>query len=113
RSVASPESIHCQLWYGLTVASLGTNALGHSWPRGPCNQGGQGTAPAGGPILVQQDLVLGACAPVIDSSLAHYPEKGPPPSGEGQNLAPASRSLEPPSMVPGRDQEDSRDFHPQ
>ncbi|KAL0180325.1 hypothetical protein M9458_025767, partial [Cirrhinus mrigala] len=30
--------------------------------------------------------------------------------GEGHNLAPAPRSLEPPSMVPGHDQEDSRNF---
>ncbi|KAI2655651.1 hypothetical protein H4Q32_024245 [Labeo rohita] len=30
---ASPESTHCQLWYGLTEAPLGTDALAHSFPR--------------------------------------------------------------------------------
>ncbi|KAI2645884.1 tRNA uridine 5-carboxymethylaminomethyl modification enzyme MnmG [Labeo rohita] len=35
-SVASPESTHCQLWYGLTKAFLGADALAHTcWPRGP------------------------------------------------------------------------------
>ncbi|KAL0175356.1 hypothetical protein M9458_031324, partial [Cirrhinus mrigala] len=46
------------------------------------------------------DLVLGDRASVIDSSLAHSSEEGHPPSGEGHNLAPTPRSLEPPSMVP-------------
>ncbi|KAI2644665.1 Transposon Ty3-G Gag-Pol polyprotein [Labeo rohita] len=31
---ASPESTHCQLWYGLTEAPLGIDALAHSWQRG-------------------------------------------------------------------------------
>ncbi len=31
---ASSESTHCQLWYSLTEAPLGTDALAHSWPRG-------------------------------------------------------------------------------
>ncbi|KAL0199390.1 hypothetical protein M9458_007930, partial [Cirrhinus mrigala] len=31
---ASPESAHCQLFYSLTKAPLGTDALAHSWPRG-------------------------------------------------------------------------------
>ncbi|KAI2643946.1 ORF V: Enzymatic polyprotein [Labeo rohita] len=30
---ASPESTHCQLWYGLTEAPLGIDALAHSWPK--------------------------------------------------------------------------------
>ncbi|KAL0198643.1 hypothetical protein M9458_007183, partial [Cirrhinus mrigala] len=34
---ASPESTHCQLWYGLTEAPLGIDALAHSWPRGRLN----------------------------------------------------------------------------
>ncbi|KAL0157267.1 hypothetical protein M9458_048513, partial [Cirrhinus mrigala] len=34
---ASPESTHCQLWYGLSEAPLGIDALAHSWPRGRLN----------------------------------------------------------------------------
>ncbi|KAI2645254.1 Gag-Pro-Pol polyprotein [Labeo rohita] len=32
---SSHESTHCALWYSLTEAPLGTDALAHSWPRGP------------------------------------------------------------------------------
>ncbi|KAL0195088.1 hypothetical protein M9458_008660, partial [Cirrhinus mrigala] len=31
---ASPKSSHCQLFYSLTEAPLGRDALAHSWPRG-------------------------------------------------------------------------------
>ncbi|XP_051959811.1 uncharacterized protein LOC127627466, partial [Xyrauchen texanus] len=31
---ASQETSHCPLWYGLTEAPLGTDALAHSWPEG-------------------------------------------------------------------------------
>ncbi|KAI2644433.1 N(4)-bis(aminopropyl)spermidine synthase [Labeo rohita] len=48
-----------------------------------------------------------AHAPIIDSSLAHSSEEGPPITGEGHNLAPMPRSLEPPSIIP------SKIFHPQ
>ncbi|KAL0194500.1 hypothetical protein M9458_008072, partial [Cirrhinus mrigala] len=76
------------------------------------SQGGQGTDSLGGPLLAQQNLVLGPGAPGISPSLAHSSEEGPPFSGEGHNLAPAPRSLEPPPLVPGRDQEDFRDLSP-
>ncbi|KAI2661194.1 hypothetical protein H4Q32_006732 [Labeo rohita] len=76
------------------------------------SQGGQGTDSLGGSFLAPQNLVLRPGAPGISPSLAHSPEEGPPLSGEGHNLAPAPRSLEPPSMVPGRDQEDFRDLSP-
>ncbi len=33
---ASPETTHCQEFYSLTEATLGTDALAHSWPRGLC-----------------------------------------------------------------------------
>ncbi|KAI2646434.1 Gag-Pro-Pol polyprotein [Labeo rohita] len=75
------------------------------------SQGGQGTDSLGGPVLAQQNLVLGPGAPGISPSLAHSSEEGPPLSEEGHNLAPALRSLEPPPMVPGRDQEDFRDLY--
>ncbi|KAL0196765.1 hypothetical protein M9458_005305, partial [Cirrhinus mrigala] len=76
------------------------------------SQGGQGTDSLGSPLLAQQNLVLRPGAPGISSSLAHSSEEGPPFPGEGHNLAPAPRSLEPPPMVPGRDQEDFRDLSP-
>ncbi|KAL0150120.1 hypothetical protein M9458_054547 [Cirrhinus mrigala] len=76
------------------------------------SQGGQGTDSLGGPLLAQQNLVLGPGAPGISPSLAHSSEEGPPFSGEGHNLASAPRSLEPPPLVPGRDQEDFRDLSP-
>ncbi len=31
---ASPETTHCQWFYSLTEATLGTDALAHSWPQG-------------------------------------------------------------------------------
>ncbi len=31
---ASPDTTHCKLSYSLTEATLGTDALAHSWPRG-------------------------------------------------------------------------------
>ncbi|KAI2650876.1 F-box/WD repeat-containing protein 10 [Labeo rohita] len=71
------------------------------------SQGGQGTDSFGSPIYAQQNLVLGACVPIINSSLAHSSEEESPFSGEGHNLAPALRPLEPPS-----DQEDFRDLPP-
>ncbi|KAL0148432.1 hypothetical protein M9458_056242 [Cirrhinus mrigala] len=76
------------------------------------SQGGQGTDSLGGPLLAQQNLVLGPGALGISPSLAHSSEEGPPFSGEGHNLAPAPRSLEPPPLVPGRDQEDFRYLSP-
>ncbi|KAI2647961.1 ORF V: Enzymatic polyprotein [Labeo rohita] len=97
---ASPESTHCQLWYGLTEAPLGIDALTHTWPRDRLK------------YAFPPNLVLRPGAPGISSSLAHSSEEGPPLSGEGHNLAPAPRSLEPPPMVPGRDQEDFRDLSP-
>ncbi|KAI2645630.1 Transposon Ty3-I Gag-Pol polyprotein [Labeo rohita] len=32
---ASPESFHCQLYYSLSEAPLGSDALAHRWPPGP------------------------------------------------------------------------------
>ncbi|KAL0172812.1 hypothetical protein M9458_033123, partial [Cirrhinus mrigala] len=94
---ASPESTHCQLWYGLTETPLGIDALAHSWLRDLLNLIAQTlTGTLGGTVLAQQNLVL----------------EGPSFSGEGHNLAPAPRPLEPPPLVPGRDQEDFRDLSP-
>ncbi|KAI2645718.1 3-isopropylmalate dehydrogenase [Labeo rohita] len=76
------------------------------------SQGGQGTDSLGGPLLAQQNLVLGPGTHGVSPSLAHSSEEGPPFSGEGHNLAPAPRSLEPPPLVRGCDQEDFRDLSP-
>ncbi|KAL0151374.1 hypothetical protein M9458_053368, partial [Cirrhinus mrigala] len=123
---ASPESTHCQLWYGLTEAPLGIDALGHSWPRDLLkyafpkvsliaqtlckvredNEQILLVAPFWPNRTWFSDLVLLASAPPW-----RIPE-GPPFSGEGHNLAPAHRSLEPPPMVPECDQEDFRDLSP-
>ncbi|KAL0163691.1 hypothetical protein M9458_039444, partial [Cirrhinus mrigala] len=106
---ASPESTHCQLRTGTQLAE------GPAQPHRTNlvqSQGGQGTDSFGGPLLAQQNLVLGPGAPGISPSLAHSSEEGPPFSGEGHNLAPTPRSLEPPPLVPGRDQEDFRDLSP-
>ncbi|KAI2658601.1 Transposon Ty3-I Gag-Pol polyprotein [Labeo rohita] len=65
------------------------------------SQGGQETSSSGGSVLAQQNLVLGSCAPIVDPSLAHSSEEGPPFSDERHNLAPTPRSLEPPPVVPG------------
>ncbi|KAL0170385.1 hypothetical protein M9458_034981, partial [Cirrhinus mrigala] len=63
-------------------------------------------------LLAQRNLVLGARAPTIVAFLTHPPEKEPPSSGEGHNLAPAPRFLELPSVVPERNQEASRNLPP-
>ncbi|KAI2654804.1 Transposon Ty3-G Gag-Pol polyprotein [Labeo rohita] len=110
---ASPESTHCQLWYGLTEAPLGIDALAHSWPRGRLKY-------AFPPVsLIAQTLckvredkeqILLVAPLLAQQNLVDL--EGPPFSGEGHNLAPAPRSLEPPPLVPGRDQEDFRDLSP-
>ncbi len=113
---ASPETTHCQWFYSLTEATLGTDALAHSWP-GACasmrspseptstdtvqDQGGRGAGPVSGSILAQQDLV-----PPRDSpSLADSSEEGSAFSETGQPLAPVSILVETPCVVPGRDAE--------
>ncbi|KAL0203247.1 hypothetical protein M9458_001265, partial [Cirrhinus mrigala] len=117
---ASYESTHCALWYSLTEAPLGTDALAHSWPRGPRKY-------AFPPVsLIAQTLckvreerhqVL-MVAPYwpnqtcVSSSLANSPEEGPSFSGAGHNLAPAPRPLEPPRLVPGQDEVDFGDPSP-
>ncbi len=64
-------------------------------------QGGRGAGPAGCAPLAHPDLV----------SRTHFPrdstyEEGPPFSGARHHMAPASRSMEPPCVTPGRDAAD-------
>ncbi|KAL0152512.1 hypothetical protein M9458_052235 [Cirrhinus mrigala] len=119
---ASPESAYCQLFYSLTEAPLGTDALAHSWPPGtnqvrlspsepPCTDpvqdpGGRGAGLVGCAVLVHPDLVRGTHAPRDSPSLEDSPEEGPSFSGDGHHLAPAPRSVEPSRLASGRDAAD-------
>ncbi len=125
---ASPESSHCQLYFSLTEGPLGTDALAHSWPRALRNvcvspseptctdtvqaQGGRGAGPAGCAPLAHPDLVSRTHFPRDSTSLAHSSEEGPPFSGARHHMAPASRSMEPPCVAPGRDAADLSSLPP-
>ncbi len=66
-------------------------------------QGGWGAGPAGCAPLAHPDLVSRTHFPRDSTSLAHSSEEGPPFSGARHHMAPASRSMEPPCVAPGRD----------
>ncbi len=68
-------------------------------------QGGQGSGPVSGSILAQQDLVPGTHTPRDSPSLADSSEEGSAFSEMGHPLAPVSRLLEIPCVVPGWDVE--------
>ncbi len=74
-------------------------------------QGGHGAGHVSGSILAQQDLVPGTHDPRDSPSLANSSEEGSAFSETGHPLAPASRLLETPSVVPGREAEDQGDLH--
>ncbi len=106
-------------YFSLTEGPLSTDALAHSWPRAlrkygfspsePTRtdtvqaQGGRGAGPAGCAPLAHPDLVSRTHFPRNSTSLAHSSEEGPPFSGALHHMAPASRSMEPPCVAPGRD----------
>ncbi len=69
-------------------------------------QGGRGAGPAGCAPLAHPDLVSRTRFPRDSTSLAHSSEEGPPFSGAWHHMAPASRSMEPPCVAPGRDAAD-------
>ncbi|KAL0189928.1 hypothetical protein M9458_017027, partial [Cirrhinus mrigala] len=102
---ASPESSHCQLFYSLTEAPLGRDALAHSWPRGLLNLLAQTLCK----IREDEEQVL-LVAPYWPTRTCPFledsPEEGPSFSGGGHDLAPASRPVEPPRVAPGRDTAD-------
>ncbi len=91
---ASLDTSHCQLFFSLSEGTLGTDALAHSWPRGPAQicvspcepsctdpvqgQGGRGASPFGGALLAQSDLVPRTDAPRDSPSLANSSEEGSP-----------------------------------
>ncbi|KAL0149660.1 hypothetical protein M9458_055035, partial [Cirrhinus mrigala] len=96
---ASPESSHCQLY--LSEAPLSRDALAHSWPPGPnllaqilCKIREDGEQV----LLVAPYWPTRTC-PSLEDPL----EEGPSFSGDGHNLAPASRSMEPTRVASGRD----------
>ncbi len=106
---ASPESSHCQLYFSLTEGPLGTDALAHSWPRAlrkyafpPVSLLAQTLCK----LREDLDLVSRTHFPRDSTSLAHSSEEGPPFSGARHHMAPASRSMEPPCVAPGRDAAD-------
>ncbi len=114
---ASPESSHCQLYFSLTEGPLGTQlASGLTQvcvsPSEPTRtdtvqaQGGRGAGPAGCAPLAHPDLVSRTHFLRDSTSLVHSSEEGPPFSGARHHMAPASRSMEPPSVAPGRDAAD-------
>ncbi len=72
------------------------------------SQGGRVAGLASCALLAQPDLVPGTHAPRDSPSLASSSEKGPSFSETGHPLAPASRPLETPCLVPGRDAEGTR-----
>ncbi len=69
-------------------------------------QGGRGAGPASCAPLAHPDLVSRTHFPRDSTSLAHSSEEGPPLSGARHHMAPASRSMEPPCVAPGRDAAD-------
>ncbi len=69
-------------------------------------QGGRGAGPAGCVPLAHPDLVSRTHFPRDSTSLAHSSEEGPPFSGARHHMVPASRSMEPPCVAPGRDAAD-------
>ncbi len=69
-------------------------------------QGGRGAGPAGCAPLAHPDLVSRTHFPRDSTSLAHSSEEGPPFSGARHHMAPASRSMDPPCVAPGRDAAD-------
>ncbi len=62
-------------------------------------QGGRRAGPAGRAALAHPDLVSRTHFPRDSTSLAHSSEEGPPLSGAQHHMAPASRSVEPPSVA--------------
>ncbi len=126
---ASLGTSHCQLFYSLSEGTLGTDALAHSWPRGlrkyafpPVSLLAQTLCKVRedeeqvllvAPYWPNRTWFPGTHAPRDSPSLASSSEKGPSFSETGHPLAPASRPLETPCLVPGRDAEVLGDLPPE
>ncbi len=108
---ASPDISHCQLFYSLSEGTLGTDALAHSWPRGlrkyvfpPVSLLAQTLC------KVREDEEQVLLVSPYWPNRTWFPElmilaTAPPFSERGHPLAPASRLVDSPHMVPGRDAE--------
>ncbi len=119
---ASHESSHCQLYFSLTEGPLGTDALVHSWPRAlrkyafpPVSLLAQTLCKLredekhvllAAPLWPTRTWFPELISPRDSTSLAHSSEEGPPLSVARHYMAPASRSVEPPCVAPGRDAAD-------
>ncbi len=118
---ASPDTFHCQLFLPPCPRDPRHGRAGTQLASGPTQicvspgepsrtdpvqgQGGRGAGPLGGAVLAQSDLVPRTDAPRDSPSLANSSEEGSPFSERGHPLAPASRLVESPRMVLGRDAE--------
>ncbi|KAI2667881.1 ORF V: Enzymatic polyprotein [Labeo rohita] len=108
---ASPESSHCQLFYSLDEASLGRDALAHSWPPGPKYAFPPVSLLAQTLCKIREDeeqvLLVAPYWPTRTCpSLENPLEERPSFSGDGHNLAPVPRPVEPARLVPGWDASD-------
>ncbi|KAI2647969.1 Tyrosine recombinase slr0733 [Labeo rohita] len=106
---ASPESSHCQRFYSLNKApnSLGRDALAHSWPPGPKYAFPPVSLLAQTLCKIREDeeqvLLVAPYWPTRTCpSLENPLEERPSFSGDGHNLAPAPRPVEPAHLAPGR-----------
>ncbi|KAL0160093.1 hypothetical protein M9458_043818, partial [Cirrhinus mrigala] len=70
------------------------------------DQGGRGTGSAGCTLLAHPNLVCRPHASRDSPSLENSPKEGPSFSGDGHDLAPAPRPVEPPRVAPGQDAAD-------
>ncbi len=77
------------------------------------SQGEQGAGLASSALLAQPDLVPGTHAPPNSPSLVNPSEEGPSFSESGHPLAPTSRPLKTPCLVPGWDVEVQGDLPPE
>ncbi|KAL0168810.1 hypothetical protein M9458_037032, partial [Cirrhinus mrigala] len=93
---ASPESSHCQLFYSLSEAPLGWHTAGLRGPSTPFPQEDEEQV-----LLVAPYWPTRTC-PSLEDPL----EERPSFAGDGHNLAPTPRPMEPARLAPGRDASD-------
>ncbi len=111
---ASHKSSHCQLYFFLTKGPLGTDTLAHSWPQAlhkyvfpPVSLLAQTLCKLRKDeeqvLLVAPHWPTRTWFPKLISLTTALPRCIPPLSGAWHHMAPASRSVEPPCVAPGRD----------
>ncbi len=118
---AYPETTHCQWFYSLTEATLGTDALAHSWPRGLRKYAFPPVSLLAQTLCkIREDEEQVLLVALYWPNRTWFPElmllatapSWPIPLRKdllsqrwGHPLAPASRLVETPCVVPGRDAE--------